>query len=939
MDLNTLKIVQHNVLAWTFNRRNELFNIYRTLDPDIILINAHGRKNEERIKLFNYNVYQRNSLNENNAGVAIAIRINLKHQIIDDLEDDFLALKVTTTQGPLIIATGYLPPRNPTLPHNNFLRLFRNQFPVLLAGDLNARHHILDHGNDNAIGELIYQYMRGGNATHVGPFFKTYVTPRASGTPDIVLVNNKFNYNIQISPGPLTTSDHLPLVIRMSTSPLQVPVPPRLNFHNANWENFATQLSSFTIPNLDRQPRQKIDEQLDRWFTAVQAAMDNNIPVTTFRTLPHIKLTKEVHLIQQAYKNIMAKANNTGWTEQLRNTMKVLQNNMASIMKEQGEKYWEKLLQNTEKTYRQPQIFWKEIRKLMGMDSNSTPYILDPQGNKLTSDEDIANEFRRHLKNTFQITEEDNNNFCQRTQQEVNEYLRNTDQHKPFETIDLSRLNVDNRLTKPITRNELIGKINSFKNRKAPGQSGINKVILQRLPLNMLDALKDILNAALSAGYFPQFFKHALIKMLLKQGKQSIHSVNYRPISLLESTGKAFEKILNDKLKNFLHTNNLNNHYQHSYKKNRGTISALAITYEKIASTQQEHHQCNVIGRDVSKAFDKVWHEGLKFKICRLQMPRTMTSILCNFLDNRTATVQTNNHKSAPFELKAGVPQGSVLAPTLFNLFTGDVGELVHSNYTAYADDITQIIHYHGPSKEMLKRKTQRAIEELNSFERKWKIKTNNTKFQMVHISKYNPLPITVDNQNIRYTRSAKILGLTLKGTGITAHIKDQRNKAYTTLKKLRRFKKLNPKLKLHLFKALILPIIDYPTIPMNTLKPSNWKKQQAVQNKALRWINGDVPPYETTIKELHTKYNLEPLNIRNYRLAYGMWEKIRTEFPMETEEFENSNYNRTHAWWPLSYMKADATEPRPIYGNIGDINVEGNGQRRNDNDEEDGEG
>lgn len=204
----------------------------------------------------------------------------------------------------------------------------------------------------------------------------------------------------------------------------------------------------------------------------------------------------------------------------------------------------------------------------------------------------------------------------------------------------------------------------------------------------------------------------------------------------------------------------------------------------------------------------------------------------------------------------------------------------------------------------------------------------------MIHVSKRNPLPITVDNQNIRYVQSAKLLGLTIKSTGITSHIKEQRNKANVTLKKLRRFRKLSSKIKLHLYKALILPIIDYPVIPTNTLKPSNWKKQQAVQNKALRWINGDVPPYDTTIQTLHTKYNIEPLNIRNHRLAYNMWEKIRTEFPEETEEFETLTFNRTHAWWPLAYLSAEATEPRPIYGNTR-VRNDRRGQNNVENDEE----
>lgn len=208
----------------------------------------------------------------------------------------------------------------------------------------------------------------------------------------------------------------------------------------------------------------------------------------------------------------------------------------------------------------------------------------------------------------------------------------------------------------------------------------------------------------------------------------------------------------------------------------------------------------------------------------------------------------------------------------------------------------------------------------------------------MLHISKRNPLPITVNNQNIRYVRNIKLLGLNIKSNGITAHIKEQRFKASMTLKKLRRFRKFSSKTKLHLYKALILPIIDYPVIPMNTLRPTNWKKLQAIQNKALRWINGDTPPYHSTIQALHTKYGLETINTRNFRLAYSMWEKIRMEFPVETNDYQNATFNRTHAWWPLAYMSEEAVEPRPIFGNIGARDRNQQQGNHNDNNEDDEE-
>lgn len=915
MASTTLTVIQHNVLAWTYQKRMEYCNLYRIEDPDIILINEHGRKDNERIKIYQYNVYQCNHLNEQHAGVAIAVKKSIDHHVIDDFDEDYLAVKVMTTLGPIIISTGYQPPRRPYLPVNTLLRIFRRQEPVLFAGDLNARHQIFNHNNNNFAGDIINNMLRAGSTQHVGPDFKTYITPRASGTPDIVLTNNNFIYNLLIKPGPLTTSDHVPIVMKVSTSPIQVPIPPRYNYSQANWERFEHELSTFTIDNLDHQPTGHIDVQLNRWFLAIAKAMDNNIPKIQHRILPHPRITNEIKLLQTAFNNIHTKARQSGWTPALRNTAKILQNNIRTIMKQSNDRLWEDLLQNTERQYTNPEVFWRQIKQLMGTDTNNIPYLLDPNGRKLTKPDQQANEFRRHLERTFQITAEENANFCPETEREVNDFLSTTQQHQPYNNINLARLNGDNPLTAPITRNTIIAKIRSFKKKKAPGHSKINKLILEKLPINMLDTLKDILNAALSAGYFPQKFKHAIIKMLLKQGKTNVHTVNYRPISLLETACKIYEKILNDRLRNYRNANQLHNKYQHSYRKNRGTISAIALTYQEIAITQQDRKQCNVIFRDISKAFDKVWHNGLKYKIIRMNMPRIFTATLCNFLDNRTAAIQVQNYTTTSINLRAGVPQGSVLAPSLFTVFTGDIGDLAYSQYTAYADDITQVVKYEGPSKQMMARRTKRAIEELNNYEHRWKIRTNSDKFQIMYISKKTPPPITINNRQLRYTNSATLLGLTIQRTGITQHIKKKRIQASTTLRKLKRFKNLSSRTKLHLYKALILPVLDYPYIPMNTIKKSNWLKLQSLQNRALRWINSDIPPYSTTIMDLHNQYNLEPLNVRNFRLASAMWEKIRLEFPDNTEAYENQVFNSTHAWWPLSYIAENTNEPDPIYG------------------------
>ena len=138
--ITNLKIVFQNVLSWTVDRRNELSNYYNRTGADVIILNSTGIKDTENIKIFNYNVYQRNFMNELHAGVAIAVKRGIHHQLIDDFADDVLAIRLESTKGPFIITTLYSPPRRNYLPIGELNRLMDKNIPVYLLGDLNAQH-------------------------------------------------------------------------------------------------------------------------------------------------------------------------------------------------------------------------------------------------------------------------------------------------------------------------------------------------------------------------------------------------------------------------------------------------------------------------------------------------------------------------------------------------------------------------------------------------------------------------------------------------------------------------------------------------------------------------------------------------------------------------------------------------------------------------------
>lgn len=302
---------------------------------------------------------------------------------------------------------------------------------------------------------------------------------------------------------------------------------------------------------------------------------------------------------------------------------------------------------------------------------------MDDQGIKLYETKDKVKLFTQHWRKIFKISDEENTKFCTQTERNT---ITNLETNRlnitPYERINFTRLQSDNILIKPITMAEVKNTLRSFRNRKAPGQSRINKEIMINLPDNVMNHYLHILNASLSVGLFPDKFKKAILKMITKAGKTPTLVCNYRPISLLETAGKLYEKIINNRLRQYLEDNNLNNLYQHSYRQKRGTQTATALLYEKIANSQINRQQCSVIFRDVSKAFDKVWHPGLKERILQLHLPRCFTALLCNFLDERQAAIKIDDDIGETFPLLSGVPQGSALSPLLCNIYVANIGQL-----------------------------------------------------------------------------------------------------------------------------------------------------------------------------------------------------------------------------------------------------------------------
>ena len=580
-------------------------------------------------------------------------------------------------------------------------------------------------------------------------------------------------------------------------------------------------------------------------------AANEAIPIRKMNYLIHPPDSDFLKLLVNMYNQLK---NLNNWN---RYQLYLIRNIQEQIKQENLRLYnetWLRKINKIQNIYNDPKTFWANIRKMMGGTNNNTPYIINNNNEKLYTDREKEGEFQNIWRNIFKISDQENLEFDPNHERIIKDYVnRNEFQLEQYQRADTDRLDPTNYLTRPVTTLDIKIIIKQFKH-KAPGKSGINKILLMKLPDVAIDKLKDIFNSTISLGYFPIILKNGLIILILKPGKDPTNPINYRPITLLELPAKILERIINNRFYRFCEENQIFHVNQYGFRKGRGTDIALARINEIIAINQRWKHHCNVVCRDISKAFDKIWHDGLRYKVIKAEaLPQIIKKMIGSYISGRTAQIRVKNYIGNKFPLESGVPQGGILSPTLFIFYTSDLPNPgLNCKDVIFADDITQIIENHRNNRDELAGDTEDEIKRINQYERKWKIKTNVSKFNLLSISKSKPALIEVDNRPIPFKNECNILGLKLKRTGITAHITSRISLAKTQTQKLQRFCDLNLNTKLHLYKALIRPLMEYPIVPNALISRSQLMKMQRVQNRNLRLIKRNTNMSDRTIQEIH---------------------------------------------------------------------------------------
>lgn len=270
---------------------------------------------------------------------------------------------------------------------------------------------------------------------------------------------------------------------------------------------------------------------------------------------------------------------------------------------------------------------------------------------------------------------------------------------------------------------------------------------------------------------------------------------------------------------------------------------------------------------DVAKAFDKVWHNGLIYKLYQLKVPDSLVLILRDFLTNRTFRYRVDGTYSSPRPIRAGVPQGSVLSPLLFSLYINDIPRSPQVELALFADDTA--LYHSGYHAGYVIRALQRAVTDLGEWFRRWRIEVNPEKSAAVYFtrgvfasqtSRLRLDPITLYGRPIPWEKTAKYLGVTLdRRMTFAPHIARVRNTAALYLGRLfyliGRKSKMSLRNKLTLYQACIRPVMTYASPVFAHVAPSLLKKLQTLQNRFMR--NAAAAPWYVRTLNLHRDLRL----------------------------------------------------------------------------------
>ena len=248
------------------------------------------------------------------------------------------------------------------------------------------------------------------------------------------------------------------------------------------------------------------------------------------------------------------------------------------------------------------------------------------------------------------------------------------------------------------SQREFAAALQNLKPGKAPGPDSICSELILHAGAALKSWLRDFLSSCLSRFKIPKIWRRALVVAIPKPGKPGGDPKSYRPISLLCVTYKILERLIYARVKPLIDP--LLPKEQAGFRRGKSTVDQVVLLTQNIEDSFDAKKTTGAVFINLTAAYDTVWHHGLTCKLQRLLPDKHMVKTIIMLGRNRSFTLTNGyNMQSRLRRLENGVPQGSALAPLLFNIYTYDLPSMISRKF-AYSDDLT-LLHSSGNWKDL----------------------------------------------------------------------------------------------------------------------------------------------------------------------------------------------------------------------------------------------
>ena len=421
-------------------------------------------------------------------------------------------------------------------------------------------------------------------------------------------------------------------------------------------------------------------------------AVNTSTPKVYSRSDPKSPISQAILDLIKEKRNLRRLYNNTQ-DPNIKSTINKLQKEIRTKINQESTISWEKFCNSISLESDQKKSWRKITNFLKPKGPRSYPTL--KLGNKTAkTNPEKAQLFAESVERNFRI---ESHLFGKSQFDRINKFVEAHSYHfTPLNSLydNITDTDDDSDLVADVDPDTLIRIVRTeLRNGKAAGIDNVYNIILKKaIGTGFYKVLARAFTISLKLGFIPHVWKIAVLCILIKPDKLPSQTTSYRPISLLSAIMKLFERVIEKRLRKHLEDNGFFSKYQSGFRKSKSTNDHLFRLSQTIMVSFNRGEHVIAAFLDVEKAFDNVWHNGLRYKIYQLDLPTKLCRWLSDFLVGRVIQVKIEGFLSPKLYPKAGVPEGSNLSPLLFLIYVNDMPNPSHhqTDKSQFGDDAGQ---------------------------------------------------------------------------------------------------------------------------------------------------------------------------------------------------------------------------------------------------------